>query len=117
MFYFPKLYLRDPWIFGPLTASFILQAAQWWYIAANVRSTADQIFLHYNIIFGIDLIGPWWKIFLPPAAGLAFLAINFFLSFFLYRFDRLLARLLPLFTVGVEAVLLAAIAAIVGLAG
>ncbi len=106
MFYSPKLYLRDPWVSLPLLASLALQAAMWWYIVSKIPRTGEQIFLHYNIMFGIDLVGEWWKILFAPISGAAVLIINYLLSFTLYSANRFLARLLAVFTTCFETLLL-----------
>ncbi len=94
MFYSPKLYLRDFWISAPLLGSILIQIFLWWNLIANIRSDAGQIFLHYNIIFGVDLVGDWWKIYLVPLAGIAVILLNYFFSLMFYSVDKFLARLM-----------------------
>lgn len=115
MFYSPRLYFRDWRINVPLAGSVILQAIMWWYVAARISPTSEQIFLHYNIIFGIDLVGEWWKMFYLPASGAGILLVNYLLSYFLYGSDRLLARLISFLTVFIEILLLVGIVLIVRL--
>ena len=94
MFYSPKLYFRDVWVSAPLVGAILVQIFLWWYLISNIRPEAGQIFLHYNIIFGVDLIGDWWKIYLIPLAGLLVILLNYFFSLMLYSVDKFLARLL-----------------------
>lgn len=94
MFYSPKLYFRDLWISAPLLGAILTQFFLWWYLIANIRPDAGQIFLHYNIIFGVDLVGNWWRIFYLPAAGVAVILINYFFSSLLYAREKFLSRLL-----------------------
>ncbi|OGH68621.1 MAG: hypothetical protein A2754_01885 [Candidatus Magasanikbacteria bacterium RIFCSPHIGHO2_01_FULL_47_8] len=115
MFYSPKLYLRDWWVAVPLVVSAALQVVMWWYITSKISPTNEQIFLHYNIMFGIDLVGEWWKIFFAPIAGVAVLLINYFLSFSLYGSNKFLARLLSVFTICFQALLLVGVVIIVRL--
>ena len=115
MFYSPKLYIRDQWVFVPFLVSAVLQAVMWWYITSKVPPTNEQIFLHYNVMFGIDLVGDWWKIFFGPIAGVAVLLINYFLSFTLYSSNKFLARLLSVFTPCFQALLLIGVVIIVRL--
>jgi hypothetical protein len=98
MFYSPKLFLRDWWINIPLLIALGLQLFMWWYLLSHFHSSADQIFLHYNIIFGVDLVGDWWRIFYLPAGGLLALFVNYVFSWALYGTDRLLARFLSIWT-------------------
>lgn len=98
MFYSPKLFLRDWWINIPLLISLGLQLFMWWYLLSHFHSGTEQIFLHYNIIFGVDLVGNWWQIFYLPAGGLLALLVNYFFSWYSYGTDRLLARFLSVWT-------------------
>ena len=94
MFYSPKLYFRDPWISMPLVGVILIQIFLWWYLISNIHSDAGQIFLHYNIIFGVDLVGDWWKIYLLPLAGVVVILFNYFFSLMFYSVDKFLARFL-----------------------
>ena len=94
MWFLPRLYFRDPWILLPFLFSAVVQGLLWWYIAVKIHPSAQPIFLHYNIIFGVDLLGEWWKIWYLPGGGLMIFFLNFILSFVWYGEDRLLARLL-----------------------
>ncbi len=94
MFYSPKLYFRDLWISAPLLGSILIQIFLWWDLISNIGSDAGQVFLHYNIIFGVDLVGDWWKLYLTPLVGVAVILLNYFFSFMFYSADKFLARLL-----------------------
>lgn len=113
--YSPKLYLRDWWIAAPLGAIAAIQGLMWWYVFSHIHPAAEQIFLHYNVIFGVDLVGDWWRIFYLPAGGAIIFLANYPLSFLFYRGDRFLARLLAVATAAGEAFLLLAVVLIVGL--
>ena len=113
MFYSPKLFFKDPWIFGPLIGSVLAQLFVWWYILANIRPTAEQLFLHYNVVFGVDLIGEWWKIYYLPVAGILVILINYLSGWNFYSQDKLLARILSFFSVFFHVFLLIAIVLIV----
>ena len=113
MFYSPKLFFRDPWILWPIIGSILSQLLIWWYILANIRPTTEQLFLHYNVVFGVDLIGEWWKIYYLPLAGFLVILVNYLLGLHFYRHDKLLSRLLSFFTVFFHVFLLIAIVLIV----
>jgi len=107
MFYSPRLYFRDLWISLPLIGVFFAQIYIWWDLIANINPDAGQIFLHYNIVFGVDLVGDWWRIYLLPGIGLLVLVVNYILSFYFYRSDKFMARLLSLWVLLFHALLLA----------
>ena len=94
MFYSPKLYLRDFWISLPLLGVVLIQLFIWGYLISAIKPAMGQIFLHYNIIFGVDLVGDWWRIYYLPLAGVLVILLNYFFSWMLYSVDKFLARLL-----------------------
>ncbi|TAN32668.1 hypothetical protein EPN28_04055 [Patescibacteria group bacterium] len=108
MFYSLKLYSRDPWIFVPAVLLLAAQALIWFFLLTSIKPDSEQIFLHYNIIFGIDLVGDWWKIFYLPLAGLGALVLNYCLSFAFYGKDKFVARLLVGWAVFIHVFLLLA---------
>lgn len=115
MFYSPKLYFKDKWVFLPLIFIVLAQALMWWYLLKNIRPGVEQIFLHYNVVFGVDLLGAWWNSYLLPAGGVLIFMVNYFLSFLFYNFDRVLSRFLTLLTAPLQVFLLIAVFYIVGL--
>jgi len=56
-----------------------------------VEPTTNPVSLHYNIYFGIDLIGEWYKIYLLPASGLVVLIINWIISLILHNKSKVLS--------------------------
>ena len=53
----------------------------------------ERLILHFDSYNGIDLLGGEWQVFGVLFAALAILAINFYLSDFLYPRDRFLSYL------------------------
>ena len=94
MLYYLKLYLRDLRNLIPLILSIGAQIFIWFYILLNIKPSVGRVFLHYNIVFGVDLLGQWWKIFYLPLGGLVIILINFIISFLLYKRDRFFSWLL-----------------------
>lgn len=50
--------------------------------------------LHYNIHFGVDLFGAWWRIFLVPLSGLVILLVNYASAIILWERERVLSYFL-----------------------
>lgn len=40
--------------------------------------------LHYNVYFGVDLLGSWWQAYILPGVALCFVGINIWLAFYFY---------------------------------
>lgn len=97
MFYLLKIFFKDPWVLLPLIISALSEGYMWYYILSNLGGRNDNLFLHYNIIFGVDLVGSWWKILFLPLGGLAVIVVNYLLSLWLYNIDKIVARMLTMF--------------------
>lgn len=54
----------------------------------------SNIPLHYNVYFGIDLIGNWYQLLIIPFFGLMVLAVNFILAMFTYLKEKMLSYFL-----------------------
>jgi hypothetical protein len=77
--------LSAVWHFLPsrlyLLGLVLLQAIAWlqaYFIFSNL--SGDFLVLHYNVDFGIDLVGPPTRIFLYPLLGLGLAALNIILA-------------------------------------
>lgn len=115
MFYSPKIFFKDWRISAPFVVSGLLLLAGWYEVLRYIHPTTEQIFLHYNIVFGVDLIGAWWKLYLLPAGGLLIFLVNHLLSLHFYGDDRFLSRLINIATAVIMFFLFLAIYQIVGL--
>ncbi len=64
-----------------LVAIFLLQGLAW-FQAINIfrKFTGNFLILHYNIDFGIDLVGDSYKIFYIPLAGFLLTLLNLIVS-------------------------------------
>lgn len=69
---------------------------------------AGQVYLHYNIYFGIDNIGSWYMALVIPLLGLLILVVNNILAYFFYIRDKVLSRILVLCAAFLQLVLLVA---------
>lgn len=115
MFRYPKVYWTDRWVWIPAVFLLLFQLFMWVYAALYVRPTADMIFLHYNVVFGVDLIGDWWKILAVPFGGFLIFLLNFALSWYCYKEDKILARFLTFVAATLNLFLAVAFYLVVGL--
>lgn len=111
----PRIFVRDYWILTPLVLSLGVWGFASWYLFSHLYPTSEQVFLHYNIIFGTDLVGKWLDILYFPLAGMAVMLVNFALALVLYLSEKFLARWLASLTVLLQIFLLVTIWLIVGL--
>ena len=72
-----------------LVAIALLQALIWWQaISIRQRVSGNLLILHYNIDFGVDLIGAPAKIFYYPLAGLLLVILNIILAAIFVNFKN-----------------------------
>lgn len=64
--------------------------------------------LHYNIHFGVDTIGAWWRIYTVPAVALVMLALNLGIGQYFFNRDRALAYMAMGATLLLEVILFVA---------
>ncbi|MDZ7799113.1 MAG: hypothetical protein U5L76_05965 [Patescibacteria group bacterium] len=106
-YFFKKVFNRDFWgeaELGVLFAnkiflinfiiSLILNLVVWLLLYMQFQPTQEPVILHYNIYFGIDLIGDWYKIFALPLFGFIIFFINFFFSIIIYHKEKILSYIL-----------------------
>ena len=115
MLYPIKLYFKDRWIAVPFGAAGVFIILIFWFVLSKIKPATEDLFLHYNIIFGVDLIGAWWKLYLIPGAALVGGFANLAISYFLYRNNGFMARFIAFATFTLELFLLIAANLIIGL--
>ncbi len=86
----------------------LINGTGWGLVIWKIRPSDLPVYLHYNIYFGVDLIGNWYQLYLYPAGGLLVIVINYLLMFFLYRreYNKSLIYSLGLATIILQAFLL-----------
>lgn len=66
-------------------------------LAYFIRPVDFPIVLHYNVYFGVDIIGDWWQAYFLPIVGIGILVINMLLGYLFYKQkERIVAHLLLL---------------------
>lgn len=89
-----KLYLK----YWPntlmMSVALAMNLAMWGWLLFNIHPQTEQLFLHYTILFGVDLIGSWNKIFFLPISGFIIIMVNAFLGWLMFKTDRFFAQML-----------------------
>ena len=60
----------------------------------NKNVSQDLIFLHYNVTFGVNLIGSVKKVYVIPFLGFVIILINFVLLIFIHKQGKFITHLL-----------------------
>lgn len=78
-----------------LLATVILQFIGVGLLGVFVKSKQSTVIVHYNVYFGVDLIGSWEQIFIIPGVVFLFsLANTFFARWFYGKHERIAAYVL-----------------------
>ncbi|MBU1126469.1 MAG: hypothetical protein ABH826_05105 [Patescibacteria group bacterium] len=64
-----------------------------WQLLPDIKE-AGTIPLHYNIHFGVDSFGVWWRVFMIPVSGAVILIVNFLLAVAFWKRERVLSKFL-----------------------
>ena len=94
MIYPLKLYVKHLPNSLLIGLSLLANAVMWVWLGWQIPHQSDPIFLHYNILFGVDYIGEWWRAFALPLTGLVVLLVNTVLGWWLFSRDKFLNYLL-----------------------
>ncbi|PIR04029.1 MAG: hypothetical protein COV59_02485 [Candidatus Magasanikbacteria bacterium CG11_big_fil_rev_8_21_14_0_20_39_34] len=94
-----KLYFKNSLNIVFLSLALLMNISLWVWLFLDIGPREEQIFLHYNILYGVDLIGTWGKVLYLPIIGLCILIINAFLGWLLFERSKVPAYLLSLSSV------------------
>lgn len=97
-----------------LIASIILSVANWGFLFYFIRPVDFPIILHYNVYFGVDIIGKWLEAYYLPLIGDIMLIVNAILGYMFYlQKERMVAHLLLLAAFFVQVSISIAVASII----
>lgn len=74
--------------------SLFLNIVIWVWLLIEIRPQTEPVFLHYNILFGVDYVGEWWQVLYLPISGLVIIIVNAVMGWLLFSRDKFLAQIL-----------------------
>lgn len=102
--FFANEFLRNPITQWLLIASLFINIADWATLAFFIRPVDFPIILHYNVYFGVDIIGGWWQAYFLPFTGAVILLVNAVLAHFFYgRKERIASYVFLLAALAIQA--------------
>lgn len=111
--FFAQEYFRSALVQWMLIGALGLNVLTWGIIVYFLRRVDFPIILHYNVYFGVDVIGSWWQVYFLPLIGLLILLINSSLGYLFYdKKERTVAHLLMLATLIVQITVLVAVSCV-----
>lgn len=98
-YFFSQEFFHSPLVQWVIIGALLINFGNWGAIAYFIRPVDFPIILHYNVYFGVDVIGAWWQVYFLPTIGLVILSVNTVLGYLFYRQkERIVAHLLILAT-------------------
>ncbi len=113
--FFSNLFWKDRLIVNLTALSLLLNMSLWIYFFQNKKESDYPIILHYNLIFGVDYLGNYEKIYFISFVGLILILFNSILGYILYNKEKLASYFLILAAFIVQVFLLVAGYLIVGI--
>ncbi len=110
-----KNYFLDWWIFGPCIVSLVLEVFMVIYGIKHIRAVESGVFLRYSVLVGPSLHGSWWRLYGMPLLGFLMLLIHMIFWFFVYKQDRILARIMAFALVPLHIFLMVSFVLIIGI--
>ena len=89
-----KLYFKHLPNLIMLPVGLLFNLASWVWLLWQINPQPEPIFLHYNILFGVDYIGEWWKVLYLPIVGLFIFLVNGILAWILFSRDKFASQVL-----------------------
>jgi hypothetical protein len=84
-----KSFVSDRLIFFSLVISSLVNIIQWMLIYIKLRPSDANILLHYNVIYGTDLVDKGYYAYAIPGIALSFLVLNVIVSYYFYQREKL----------------------------
>ncbi len=112
--FFAQEFFHNSLVQWVLIGAIFVNLVNWAILAYFIRPVDFPIILHYNVYFGVDLIGSWWQVFFLPLMGTLILIINLILAYFFFKQkERVASHLLLLSAFVIQAGISIAVASIV----
>jgi len=83
--FFAEEYFQSSIAVWLIILSLVANLANWLILKIFIRPIDLPIILHYNVYFGVDMMGNYKEVYVLPLIGIILLLINLFLSKYLYE--------------------------------
>jgi hypothetical protein len=85
LFFKERDFFQNKLVVWLLAVNFILTLINFLLISFFLPRVDTGIILHYNVYFGVDVVGSWKRAFFMPTLGLAILVVNSLFAAFFYK--------------------------------
>lgn len=97
-----KDFVSDRLNFLSLGLALLINIIHWLLLFFKISPAGDRILLHYNVIFGADLVDKSIYAYLIPSFAFGILIFNFALSYVIYKKEKLVSYFFNFSTVAVQ---------------
>jgi hypothetical protein len=112
--FFQQEYFKSHIVVWLLILSFLTNLIDWTILKIWIKPVDFSIILHYNVYFGVDLIGNYRQVYVLPTIGLILFMINLLLSMFFYeKKERIASYILLIATLMIQLSLIVVSASII----
>lgn len=107
--FFAQEYFRSHIVRWLLLFIAVVNLTNWAALKIFIQPVDLPIIIHYNVYFGVDMLGDWKNLFLLPAVGLFLFLVNISLALYFYRRkERIASYLLLMATLMIQLSLIVA---------
>jgi len=103
-----KSFINDPLNIAGLGLSLIINIIHWVLLYFKLGHSTGTIILHYNLVYGPDLVDKVKYAYMIPAIALVLLIINAICARFFYRKEKLAGYFLNFSNIAIQLIFLAA---------
>jgi hypothetical protein len=103
-----KSFVSDRLNFFSLGVALLINIIQWALIYIKIRPSGQNILLHYNIIYGTDLVDKDVYAYFIPGLALIFLAVNVLAASYIFRREKLASYFMNIANIPVQLIFLVA---------
>lgn len=107
--FFSQEYFKNLIVIWLIILSAVFNLADWVILKMFIRPIDLPIILHYNVYFGVDIMGNYKEVYILPFIGIILFLTNLFLSLYLYmKKERIASYLLMMASLMIQLALLVA---------
>jgi hypothetical protein len=103
-----KSFVSDRLSFFSLGIALLVNIIQWAIIYIKIHPSGQNILLHYNIIYGTDLVDKDIYAYFIPGIALIFLAVNLIAGYYIFQKEKLASYFLNIANIPVQLIFLVA---------
>lgn len=101
-------FLSDKFNFLSVGIGLLVNIIHWAILIIKIKPTNQSLLLHYNVVYGSDLVDKAKYAYYIPAIALAFFVINMMLAAYYFNKEKMAARFLACASIAVQLVFLTA---------